>query len=87
MLTKLVYLYYRWFGYPDTPPRWLFSSEPKPKKRIYSDGYHWPRYYDMAWRYWAGNDIEIMAEKYNVTRTRVRSCLWKYLREQNRVSK
>jgi hypothetical protein len=74
-------LYAFWWkiaGYPDLPPK-IFNLEAK--RNTYTAQLYWPRYYDMAYRYLQDEPIESIANGYNVTRERVRQCIWKAYRE------
>lgn len=65
------------FGRPDVPP---IGFEVNPKISEYTNLPYWPRYYSFALLYNGGMPIELIAKKYNVTRERVRQCLWKAYR-------
>lgn len=60
-------------GQPDFPPRDFKSSE---YEGLYGAP-HRPRSYDMIHLYLSGRDAHYIAQRYNVTRERVRQILWK----------
>ncbi len=64
---NLKHLYWHYFGYPDLPPR---TFTVKTGTREF-------RYHTMARIYLNGSTIEEIAKSYNVTRERVRQCIWK----------
>lgn len=70
-MKRLLTFYWQVFGYPDIPPKFILWRA----IRIYK-----PRAYEMNRRYLIGCSLEEIAKQYNVTRERVRQCLWKVYR-------
>ena len=71
---NIKHLYWRWFGYPDLPPK---SFKLKCKTNQYTNEDYFPRYYIMTRFYLHGKSLEQIASLFNVTRERVRQCIWK----------
>lgn len=71
---NLKHIYWKYFGYPDLPPK---SFKIQPKMNQYTDKFYFPRHYIMANMYVNGFNLKEIAEHYNVTRERVRQCIWK----------
>ncbi len=71
-------LLWEFVGRPDVPPK-VFKV--KPKKNAYTNKLYMPRHYEMAAMYLDGKSVEEIANCYNVTRERIRQCLWKAYRE------
>lgn len=75
--TKFRHAVWRIFGHPDYPPKFTVIRPPN----LFTGGPSTNRIYDMAEAYMAGESIPSLAERYNVTRERIRQCLWKAYRE------
>ena len=73
-------LEWKWklFGMPDVPPCPINTAK---KINRFSGKEYFPRYLTMAHLYNKGWHIESIAILHNVTRERVRQCLWKAYRE------
>lgn len=67
------------FGRPECPPK---DIDLKSKINPYTKKQYEPRYYSMVKMYINNNlSLEEIAKKHNVTRERVRQCLWKAYRD------
>lgn len=72
-------LYWRIFGFPETPPKYLLKVIPRVNQ--YTLDVYYPRSYAMAILYKRNLSIEDISQVAKVTRERVRQCLWKVYRE------
>jgi len=79
MKHKLLRLYWEVFGRPDLPPKLTSFNE----KRVnqYSGNIYVPRYNSIYMEYLYGLPIEVIAQRHNVPRERIRQCCWKAYRE------
>lgn len=75
---RIRHLIWKLFGTPDLPPR---NFKLKSKYNQYTKKFYFPRSYKMASMYRFGYNIEDVANVFNVTRERVRQCIWKAYRE------
>lgn len=75
---KLLEIYWQMFGYPELPPK---DFVVKPIERDYDGTYYMPKSYQVAEEYLSGTPVEELAEKYKITRERVRQLLWKAYKE------
>ena len=75
-------LYWKLFGYPDFPPS---DFQILAKVNKYTDKVYIPRYQVMSFLWQDGHSVEDIAKCYNVTRERVRQCLWKSYRDSEGV--
>lgn len=75
------HLYWRLFGYPDLPPK---SFRVKPRRNPYTNNLYFPRSYIMTNMYLNGFELQEIADHYNVTRERIRQCIWKCYKEINK---
>lgn len=78
-MKKIRHLIWQLFGRPELPPRnfrLIAKINKYNNKQIYI-----PRYYEMANMYLNNYDLIDIAKEYNVTRERVRQCIWKAYRE------
>jgi hypothetical protein len=66
------------FGWPDLPPR---NFNVTVKHNNYTGKFYMPNYRVMGRMYSLGHDVEFIAKEFNVTRERVRQCIWKSYRE------
>lgn len=78
MRNKLRKLYWLLLGIPDLPPKDFIV---KFKINEYNGKIYAPRSNTMAQLYVAGRSVEDIAAIYNVTRERIRQCIWKAYRE------
>lgn len=81
MKYKLLRLYWSIVGRPDLPPKNFII---KPRINCYTGDPYIPRYTKYASLWLDGNTIEEIAERTNVTRERVRQCIWKAYHEAHR---
>ena len=79
MRRRLRELLWRLFGWPDIPPQKCVKLVARVNQ--YTGFPLVLRRDEMTSQYLAGHDIETIAEMHNVTRERVRQCLWKAYRE------
>lgn len=79
MLTKIRELYWQVVGWPDVPPR----NFPYKSSKIspYTGKPLKMRCFSIASDYSNGLSLEFIATMNNITRERVRQCLWKAYRE------
>lgn len=73
-LIKIRHLYWKYFGQPDFPPQDFpisFDTSPRGDKVIF------PNYLRYTLYFRAGFSVEEISSKVNVTRERVRQCMWK----------
>lgn len=82
MRVKLRHLFWKWFGQPDVPPQ---DFPILPAISEYSGRIYFPRFLEFNKEYRQNANLEIVAKNNNVTRERIRQCLWKsYWRYHNR---
>lgn len=82
MIHRLSSLMWKLFGQPDIPPK-LKDFNPN-MTNSYTGKTRKLRYNEMYFLYLTGQGAEDIAKTYNVTRERVRQCLWKAYRESIR---
>ena len=73
-MKKLRHLYWKYFGQPDVPPQ---DFPLLPAINEYNGNSYFPRFLEYNKQYRENPDIAEVAEKNNVTRERIRQCLWK----------
>ncbi len=78
---KLKHLFWKYFGYPDLPPRTFKATF---IINQYTGKSYFPRYMRMANMYLNGYNIQDIANEYNVTQERIRQCLWKSYRQYHK---
>ena len=78
---KIRRLYWRIFGQPNYPPLDFTLID---KINLYTDEPIVPRYQRISSLYLIGIDIQSISDYYNVTRERVRQCVWKSYREHEK---
>ena len=71
---NLKHLYWKYFGYPDLPPRTFKATFIINR---YTGKPYFPRYMRMANMYLNGYKLQDIADEYNTTRERIRQCIWK----------
>lgn len=64
---NIKHLYWKYFGYPDLPPK-SYSVNLKNLNR---------RYNKIALSYLLGDTLEDISKFHNLTRERIRQCIWK----------
>jgi hypothetical protein len=74
---KLRHIFWNIFGWPDLPPK---DFKPQNAINKYTGKEYQPLYNTMALLYLDGVTVYEIAEIYNVTRERVRQCVWKSYR-------
>lgn len=77
MKYAILNLYWSVFGYPDYPPK---LKNHNPRLNSVTRGVVVTRSYSMYRFYCSNGDIQTIADFYDVTRERVRQCLWKEYR-------
>lgn len=73
-MKKLRHFYWRYFGHPDVPPQ---DFPLLPSINEYTGKVYFPRFMEYNKEYRENLDIAEIAKKNNVTRERIRQCLWK----------
>lgn len=73
-MKSIRHLIWRIFGYPDSPPK---NFKIKFSYHFPSDKVYLKRYLQMAFLWQQNYSLEDIAKEYNVTRERVRQCIWK----------
>jgi len=71
---KIRHLYWRYFGQPDVPPQ---DFPVLPSINQYTNKEYYPTFLRYTSNFRMGLTIEEVSDKFNVTRERVRQCLWK----------
>lgn len=77
-MKSIRHLIWKLFGTPELPPR---NFKLMPKINVYTGKEYTPRYYTLTRIYNSGVEIDKIASAFNLTRERVRQCIWKAYRE------
>jgi predicted DNA-binding protein YlxM (UPF0122 family) len=77
---RLRKLWWRIFGWPDTPPPFKIKA----RTNAYTGKLYYSKADLMANKYINGLTIQEIAKFYNVTRERVRQCIWKSWRDNEK---